>query len=421
MTSDTPKAPAKRKRKRRKKGDVALWGVTVGGRGHTVRAMERKAGGALYLRWWDPTAPGKRKRGQQGNYRFRSLGHTDKEIAETQAKELAARLLAGAEAEATGATTISVLFALYEAEVSAHKKGAQPREDKRRIDLWTAELGANFDPAFLTKQRLTRFCRKREKGQLKVADRKLKKNPSPSTIGADIVFLESVLNWAVEEHLLETNPVRLYKSPKTAMPRRPVASYDRYLKIQAVADLVDAQGLFGAFHALVEGMGWRVSAVCQIRASNLDLTARPDAPHGRIHKVGEVDKEGIDMWVPLSSDARAAIDRALKKHPVVGDAYLFPAPRRKGKPWRRWHARDLLERAERKAGLVHQDGGDWHPYRRKWATERKHLPDVDVAEAGGWKDLRSLQDAYQQTDPQTLLAVVSEPRKLREMPSNVAP
>jgi len=29
-------------------------------------------------------------------------------------------------------------------------------------------------------------------------------------------------------------------------------------------------------------------------------------------------------------------------------------------------------------------------YRRKWANERKPLPDVDVAAAGGWKAVQTL-------------------------------
>ena len=65
-------------------------------------------------------------------------------------------------------------------------------------------------------------------------------------------------------------------------------------------------------------------------------------------------------------------------------------------PWTRYHARDLLERAEKLAGLDPIDGGDFHPYRRKWATERKHLPTQDVMEARGWLDPGSLQAAYQQ-------------------------
>src|SRR5215216_5129199 len=56
----------------------------------------------------------------------------------------------------------------------------------------------------------------------------------------------------------------------------------------------------------------------------------------------------------------------------------------------------------------------FHAYRRKWATERKHLPVKDVAEAGGWLDTRSLQECYQHADEATLLQVVSETRKLRE-------
>ncbi len=34
--------------------------------------------------------------------------------------------------------------------------------------------------------------------------------------------------------------------------------------------------------------------------------------------------------------------------------------------------------AQKLAGLELLDGGDFHPYRRKWATERKHLPVQDV-------------------------------------------
>ena len=53
-------------------------------------------------------------------------------------------------------------------------------------------------------------------------------------------------------------------------------------------------------------------------------------------------------------------------------------------------------------------------YRRKFATERKHLPDVDVAAAGAWSDTRALRASYQLTDEQTLLDVVNEPTKLRD-------
>jgi hypothetical protein len=126
------------------------------------------------------------------------------------------------------------------------------------------------------------------------------------------------------------------------------------------------------------------------------------------------------MWVPLSTEARAAVDRILELRAVVGDVPLFPSPIVPGKSWSRWHATALLERAEKRAGLAPIVGGDWHPYRRKWATERKHLPVRDVAEAGGWKSPRTLELCYFQPDAATMLAVVTEPRKLRDVKAEEA-
>lgn len=70
--------------------------------------------------------------------------------------------------------------------------------------------------------------------------------------------------------------------------------------------------------------------------------------------------------------------------------------------------------AETKAKLPKLDGGLWHPYRRKWAIERKHLPPKDVAAAGGWKDVTTLLEVYQQSDEESVPAVTSVTVKLRE-------
>lgn len=73
----------------------------------------------------------------------------------------------------------------------------------------------------------------------------------------------------------------------------------------------------------------------------------------------------------------------------------------------------LIE-AEKVAQVPKQDGSLWHAYRRKWATERKDLPDADVAAAGGWSDTSTLREVYQQADMETMYRVVSEPTSLRE-------
>ena len=57
--------------------------------------------------------------------------------------------------------------------------------------------------------------------------------------------------------------------------------------------------------------------------------------------------------------------------------------------------------AEQLADLPKLNGGILHPYRRLWASERKHMPDIDVAAAGGWKDSRALKFSYQHADPAT--------------------
>jgi hypothetical protein len=66
--------------------------------------------------------------------------------------------------------------------------------------------------------------------------------------------------------------------------------------------------------------------------------------------------------------------------------------------------------AEEKAGLEHLKGGAWHPFRRKWATERKDLPLVDVKATGGWRDTNTLLTCYQQTDEASMLRVMEAPR-----------
>ena len=130
-------------------------------------------------------------------------------------------------------------------------------------------------------------------------------------------------------------------------------------------------------------------------------------PHGAILWQDEHDKMGMLFISPLSAPARAALDDYLRQVPRVGNVPLFPAPKDPSKPIRLDRVQKWLIRAEEAAGLPKLAGGRWHPYRRLWASERKHMPDTDVAAAGGWSDTRSLKLSYQQADPATILKVVS--------------
>lgn len=395
---------------------------SVGGHGCKVQVMLHR-GRVLRLRWWNPEKQGMDSKpaklqvpdGATGAEKLRI-----REAAIQEAKELSGSLLAGTQADAAGILTLAALFDRYEEKRSKHKKGSQPAEDRRRILVWETVLGADRDVRTIGPADLDDFVRDRKAGLIVLPDRGkkapgLKKQVSDGTIGSDIVFLNAVFNWAHRtrlgdgRRLLIENPIDDYQRPKAKNPRQVVASYDRYLLVREHADVVDPQKLFGAFMHLVEDLGWRVSAIRQLRREDVDGRRLKSTPHGRIRKAGEFDKEGVEMWVPLSAEARRVLDRI----PVLA-GWLFPSPKKPAKPWSRHHARDLLDRAEKAAGLDPLEGADFHAYRRKWATERKHLPTKDVAHAGGWKDLRTLERAYQQVDAETLLAVVTEKRKLRE-------
>jgi hypothetical protein len=93
---------------------------------------------------------------------------------------------------------------------------------------------------------------------------------------------------------------------------------------------------------IVNGTGRRISAICQLRYDDLRLDQKP---HGAIRWPAETDKQGCETEVPIGPEVR-------------------------------------------------------------WATERKNLPTVDVAAAGGWAGTETLVRCYQQADDATMLAVV---------------
>ena len=68
------------------------WSYSAGSKPFTIVVYEREPGGTLYGRVWDPT----RSRGKEkGDWKRKSLGHTDKEQAKAYALEQAAKLRNG--------------------------------------------------------------------------------------------------------------------------------------------------------------------------------------------------------------------------------------------------------------------------------------------------------------------------------------
>ena len=205
------------------------------------------------------------------------------------------------------------------------------------------------------------------------------------------------------------------------------ATQDRFEKIRAVADQVmmvirrerpriEVPSYLPEILDIVNGTGRRISPILALRHEDLRLD---QDEHGAICWPADTDKMGKEWTTPINTGVRAAINRARLRSPESeeGPSYLFPSPTNPKKHVSKELASAWLERAEKIAKVEKQKGGLWHPYRRKWATERKHLPDVDVAAAGGWTRTDTMTDVYQQPDMEGMYRVVSEPRRLREVSS----
>ncbi|HEY9228798.1 MAG TPA: tyrosine-type recombinase/integrase [Gemmatimonadaceae bacterium] len=330
-------------------------------------------------------------------------------------------------------TTLANVFTLYEQHRTPKKSAQHQKEDRRRIELWARVLGGAIDPHNITREKWEAFLDARSSGAMDARGNLVPENDRKKVrargVEIDCRWLRAVFNWAVTwtvngRYLMRENPLRGYALPKEKNVRRPVATQDRFDAVRAKSDqhtyFVGGRGTrirqrsyLSELLDIVNGTGRRISAICALRFDDLRLERTKVAPFGAIRWPADTDKTGRETIVPISATVRAAIDRILKERPGVGRVPLFPAPEDPERPMTRHLANKWLREGEKLADLKPLKGGLWHPYRRKWATERKALPDVDVAASGGWKSTATLK-LYQQVDAATMLHVVLGGAELRE-------
>jgi len=403
------------------------WKFTTGIRPHQVTVEEREPGGPLYVRAWDPTLWG-----GKGAWARRSLGHRDRERAKTYALKQAAKLQQGTSAILDEKNKLATVFVAYQAHRTPRKTLRERRTDARRIEMWTRVLGGTKDPEKVSLGEWERFIDDRSSGKIDPRGHRVPEanrgRVGTRVVEADLKWLKWVFNWASKwrttkgRYLMRENPVRGFDIPTELDPKRPVATQDRFEAIRAKAESHTMeirwnhkreirQSYLAELLDIVNGTGRRISAVCQLRYEDLKLS---DGRYGTIRWPAATDKQRRETLVPINPQVRAAVDRILRDRPGIGSAPLFPKPTDPTKPITIHLASNWLRDAEEMAGLMTQKGTLWHAYRRKWATERKHLPDVDVAMAGGWKSTECLKTAYQQADQGTMFEVVMGAGELRE-------
>ena len=241
-------------------------------------------------------------------------------------------------------------------------------------------------------------------------------------IASELQVLRTILLWAnrVREPdgswLLRDYPLRGLKLPREENVARPVATYARFVQLrEALKELAataprqtgrDRWVRIELALVLAEATGARIGAIRGLRWS--DIVYDP----ARIRWRQEFDKRGRERVVPVPNALADEIRSFQARLKSIGESWLFPCEDGSG-PWPREIFGQQLRLAEEKVGLERLKGGVWHPYRRKWATERKDRPIVDVKAAGGWRDTNTLLTCYQHTDEESMLRVMEAPERLR--------
>lgn len=160
----------------------------------------------------------------------------------------------------------------------------------------------------------------------------------------------------------------------------------------------------------------RDQMVTALAAIGARIASAEQWPHGALRFSAKFDKRGYESVIPLSGDARAALDVYLRRHPTAGDVPLLPSNAGPHLACERILAGLWLTRAEKLAELPKLARGAWHPFRRSFASERRHLPDVDIMAVAGWRSSRVMRESYQHSDASGMLSVV-EPAESRPKPS----
>lgn len=390
------------------------WTLSLGSRGHRVRLFENAKNGIYYRDVW---VGGRKDR--------RSLKTRDRKEAERVGKQLLAELLKGQLHDQTGTLMLGVLWERYSRECAAWlDNGMQSRkEDERRATILIAFFGADRDVSTLSINDVLSFQKARALGGLTVSDGKATAAVRARTVQVDLKFLRAMLRWATTfqvghgKRLLASNPLDGIRFPSERNERRPVATWERFTRTrEAIAALKAESKSDSERHrwlrvdlALVvaEATGRRLNSIRQLKWSDVDFCTC------EILWRADTDKKGREWTVPIPTAVRDELRSAqVRLHAITG--FVFASSKDPTKPMTSDTFSWWLLIAEKHAGLPKLKQGLWHPYRRKWATERKELPMKDVMAAGGWSDAGTVLRSYQQADRATMIRVVNEPRKLSQ-------
>jgi len=385
---------------------------SIGERGCRVRLFEKTRGGGFHRAVWIAGAGEDR----------RSMNTTDREEALRLGRLLLAEVLKGkGQALPRTPLTLGELWRRYSSECAEYldNKDTTRKDSAARARVLLAYFGADFRVDDLSKDRQRAYEGARLAGGIVFGKDDVTEKTRARSPELDMSVLHTMLQWATtvrlpnRDFLLQKNPLQGVKRIREKNKKQPVATWERYeatiatmqkLRTESESDddrLRWVRMEFALF--LAERTGKRIGSIRRLRWEDFDYARYV------VSWRAEADKKGYDWTVPMPADFFDAVKGFQREIGAIA-GHVFAAS---DGIMDRHAFENGLRYAEKKAKLAKLDGSLWHAYRRKWATERKHLPLTDVARAGGWKDVNSLL-GYQQADDASVLVVTSSTLKLRE-------
>lgn len=393
------------------------WTRSIGHRGARVRLFQNRRGGAFHRAVWVP-----------GHGRDVACLHTrDRDEALRLGRQFLAAFLANGRGWSPDRKiTLKELWERFRREAPAFLDNhpTTKGDAEARAQVLMGYFGEDCDVRSLTANDQAAYSTQRLAGGIGTPGGRVTRQVRPRSAEADLVVLHQILSWATTVRVagggrwLDRNPLEGVRRIREPNPRRPVATWERFVKTRTALQRLAAEAGSDGERArwlklelalvLAEATGRRLGAIRQLRWEDVDFQ------RGKVLWRAEADKKRREWVIPVPARLLKELRRFQKSLGAVG-GWIFSAEHDSDRPMDRYLFDKWLAVAEKKAELPKLEGGLWHPYRRKWATERKGHPLNDVAAAGGWKDTRTILQRYQQPDEETILAVMSEGRKLREV------
>lgn len=390
------------------------WTLSLGFRGTRVRLFQNRRDGTFYRAVWVP------EHGRD----VTSLRTKDRGEAERLGLALLNELSHGGLTKRSDKITLTELWERYRREAQSFLGCVETtkKDAESRVDILLGYFGEDCVVNDLTQDDILGYVTARLAGGITRRSGRRTKPVRKRSPEADLVLLKTMLRWATMvrvkgERWLRDNPLHGIRLVREESPLRPIATWERYeatrkamqeLAVKSESDKERTRWVkMELALVLAEATGRRLGSIRQLRWEDFDFEART------VRWRAEADKKRRESVVPLPAALADEIKDFQRRLGAIG-SWVFARASDRAEPIDRHLFDKWLVVAEKHAGLPKLIGGLWHPYRRKWATERKNHSLKDVAAAAGWKDIDTLIRSYQQPTNDALLAVMSESGKVRD-------